>query len=345
MANPMMKVRSRAPLRLGLAGGGSDVPSYANKYGGCVLNATVGLYVYCAVWTANETSFRSEDLRLSERHDPTVPLAKLKLQLHHAAHRVLCERFPVVASQNVGVSTFSEVPAGSGLGTSSTVVVAIVDAYRTYFSLPIDEYDLAALAVYIERGYLKQAGGLQDQYAATFGGINFIEFGSERVIVNPLRVRPEIVSEFESHLVMFFSGQSRDSSQIITDQSASVERGAVRLEAMHQVKAESYAMKDALLRGDIPEMANVLTRGWEAKKATSASVSNATINRIYDAAMANGALAGKVSGAGGGGFMFFVVEPENRARICDKLNSMGLVQFLVRFTEAGVQSWMTGHRR
>jgi D-glycero-alpha-D-manno-heptose-7-phosphate kinase len=330
---------------LGLAGGGTDVPSYAHQFGGCVLNATIGLYVYCTVDAAEETSFRSEDLQYSEPHSPAQPLETLKLQLHHAAHRVFCERYPAVATQPVRVSTFSEVPAGSGLGTSSTIVVAIADAYRTFFSLPMGDYDLANLAVYIEREYLKQAGGLQDQYAAVFGGINFIEFEKSRVVVNPLRVRPEIASELESHLVMFFTGVSRDSSRIIADQSISVGQATSRLESMHRVKAEAYAMKDALLRGDIGEMALVLKRGWEAKKGTSASVSNAMINETYEAAMSCGALAGKVSGAGGGGFMFFVVEPENRARVCNKLTELGMTQFLVRFAEAGVQSWISGSRR
>lgn len=335
-----MKIRSRAPLRLGLAGGGSDVPSYANIYGGCVLNATIALYVYCTLETADVTSFRAEDLQLTEHHDPRRPLSEAKLKLHHAAHRVFCERWPEIADASLSLSTFSEVPAGSGLGTSSTIVVTICDAYRSYFSLPLTEYDLAALAVHIEREYLGQAGGLQDQYAAAFGGINFIEFENGRVVVNPLRIRPDRSSELESHLVMFFTGVSRDSSKIITDQSASVGQGARKLEAMHALKKEAYAMKDALLRGDVPQMAKVLRRGWEAKKATSAAVSNSSIDDFYSTAIANGALAGKVSGAGGGGFMFFLVEPENRGRVCKALTGMGCMEFLVRFTESGVQAWV-----
>ena len=335
----MEKVRTRAPLRLGLAGGGSDVPSYARKYSGCVLSATIGLYVYCTMTAAKETVFRSEDIQTVEYHDPQRPLASLILKLHHATHRVMNERFPVTRERPVCVSTFSEVPAGSGLGTSSTIVVALVESYRTFFSLPLSEYDIADLAVYIERSFLGQAGGLQDQYAATFGGINFIEFASDRVIVNPLRVRPELSSELESNIVMFFTGVSRESSKIITDQSASVEDDGRRLDAMHRVKKEAFAMKDALLRGNIAEMAEVLQRGWEAKKATSSFVSNGAMDQIYDAAIESGAVAGKVSGAGGGGFMFFMVPPESRAAVSLRLKDMGLVQFLVRFSESGVQSW------
>lgn len=336
----MQKVRSRAPLRLGLAGGGSDVPSYANRYGGCVLSATIGLYVYCTMNVAIRTTFRSEDIQLTEHHDPKMSFDAVKLKLHHATHRVMNERFPETRDCEISVATFSEVPAGSGLGTSSTIVVALVEAYRAFFSLPLTEYDIANLAVYIERSYLGQAGGLQDQYAATFGGINFIEFGAERVIVNPLRIRPEISSELESYIVMFFTGVSRESSQIILDQSAAVSDDSRRLAAMHRVKGEGVAMKDALLRGSIADIADVLKRGWEAKKATSSFVSNRAMDSIYEAAIESGALAGKVSGAGGGGFMFFIVPPEDRASVCSRLKGMGMEQFLVRFAERGVQSWI-----
>jgi D-glycero-alpha-D-manno-heptose-7-phosphate kinase len=294
--------------------------------------------VYCTMTAAEETSFRSEDIHVVEHHDPQVPLDGVVLKLHHATHRVMNDRYSVTREQAVRVSTFSEVPAGSGLGTSSTIVVALVEAYRSFFSLPLSEYDIADLAIYVERTFLGQAGGLQDQYASTFGGINFIEFGTDRVVVNPLRIRPEFASELEANIVMFFTGVSRESSKIILEQSASV-NDARRLEAMHRVKEEAFAMKDALLRGNITGMAEVLQRGWEAKKATSSFISNSTMDGIYAAAMENGAMAGKVSGAGGGGFMFFMVPPESRAAVSQRLSGMGLTQYLVRFTERGVQSW------
>lgn len=239
------------------------------------------------------------------------------------------------------LTTASDVSAGSGLGSSSTLTVAIIEAFKEHLGLPLGEYDVARLAVEIERHELGFKGGLQDQYAATFGGVNFMEFGAAgRVIVNPLRIKNSTLAELEASLVLYFTGVSRESAAIIEDQSNLIKnKQQSSIEAMHDMKRDAHAMKERLLLGDVRGLAGVLEHSWEAKKRTSSRVSSELLERTHDIAINNGAYAGKVSGAGGGGFMFFLVDPAMRPRVVRALAAEGGDVVTCHFTQSGASAW------
>jgi D-glycero-alpha-D-manno-heptose-7-phosphate kinase len=340
-------IRARAPLRLGLAGGGTDLSPYCDEYGGAILNATIGRYAYAHL------SFRDDHRICFSAHDvaqdDVVPLAaELPLDrgllLHRAVYNRIVRDFLRGRIHAITVSSTVDAPPGSGLGASSALVVALVEAYRAAFGLPLGRYDVARLAFEIERVDLDLAGGRQDQYAAAFGGVNFMEFlPGDRVIVNPLRIEPTYLCEFEASLVVCFTGQSR-ASAIIQDQMKAVTKSNEdALKAMHQLKADAVDMKQALLRGNIQEVADVLNCSWEAKRRTSGLVSNSIIQEVFDLGLKNGAVAGKVSGAGGGGFLMFMTDPEQRYRLIAGLNASGLTASPVQFTDDGVEAWATSH--
>ncbi len=337
------KVRSRAPLRLGFAGGGTDVSPYSDTFGGCVLNATIGMFAHCSIEVRSDQKVRFIALDYEQEVEtcadadipPSGPLA-----LHKAVYRRIVRQYLGGACLPVTVMTASDAPAGSGLGSSSTLVVAMIEAYRELLALPLGEYDVAHLAYVIEREDVGQAGGRQDQYAATFGGINFIEFSAGQAIVNPLRIRQSTLMELEAMLVLYLTGISRESAKIIAQQSATLRSGhEAALQAMHQIKRDAYLMKDALLHNDLQAFSDTLGRSWQAKKRTAAGITNAEINRIHDVALSAGALSGKVSGAGGGGFLFFMVPPERRPRLLQALASEPGLTMRCCFTEGGAQAW------
>jgi len=340
-----LKIRSKAPLRLGLAGGGTDVSPYSDEFGGCVLNATINMYAYSFIdddMKNNEVVFEAKDLGLNE----TISLddeivIEGKLLLHRAVYKRVMEEFNHGVYIPLRMVTHSDAPPGSGLGSSSTVVVAMLVGLQQLLSLPLGEYDLAHLAYEIERQDCKLVGGKQDQYAATFGGFNFIEFYSdERVIVNPLRMRRYIISELEASLILFFTGTSRDSAKIIEDQIHSIERDeGSRLQAMHYVKESSYKIKERLFKADIPGVAKEFKSAWEAKKSTSPSITNSLINDIETDVLSAGALSLKVSGAGGGGFMMIIVEPENKLDVLSVLEKYDGKAHKFQFTNEGAFSW------
>src|SRR6516164_4931436 len=315
-----MLIRARAPLRLGLAGGGTDVSPYCDVYGGCVLNATIDRYAYAIIKTIDKPQVRliaTDQQEVCET--PTLLPLQLdgKLNLHKAVYNHIFRHYNDGKPIALELSTFCDAPIGSGLGSSSTLVVTMIRAFVELLNLPLDDYDIAKLAFKIERLDCDLQGGRQDQYSATFGGFNFIEFyENERTIVNPLRIKNWIICELEASLVLFFTGVSRESARIIADQSNNLKTGATNsLEAMHGIKREALVMKECLLRGEFEGLVNSLRLGWENKKRSSESVSNQHIEEIYDAAIAAGALAGKVSGAGGGGFMLFFVPTERRMNV------------------------------
>jgi D-glycero-alpha-D-manno-heptose-7-phosphate kinase len=337
------KVRARAPLRLGFAGGGTDVSPYSDTFGGSVLNATLGMFAYCSIEVRNDQKVRFVALDYAQEFatDAGADLTPTgELALHKAVYRRIVRQFLGGACLPVTVMTASDAPAGSGLGSSSTLVVAMIEAYRELLALPLGEYDVAHLAYLIERVDVGQAGGRQDQYAATFGGINFIEFSADHAIVHPLRIRQSTLMELEAMLVLYLTGISRDSAKIIGEQSESLRSGrTAALQAMHQIKRDAHAMKDALLHNDLRAFSDTLGRSWEAKKRTASGITNAEINRICDIALSAGALSGKVSGAGGGGFLFFVVPPERRPHLLETLAREPGTTMRCCFTEGGARAW------
>ena len=340
-------IRARAPLRLGLGGGGTDTSPYAESYGGVVLNATVDLYAHVTIGPSESgaVELHLDDRDLSWRGPAETPLPPAgDLILLKGVYNRMCAEFNGGKGLSLAVNVYADVPPGSGLGTSSAMVTALVQAFNELFQARLSAYDVAHLAYEIERVDLMLNGGKQDQYAAAFGGVNFIEFGpGPGVLVNPLRITPEIAAEFEASLILFFSGVSRESARIIDEQMRNVSDGAAAsVEAMHQLKAMAYQMKQALLLGRIADVGAILDEGWAHKKRTASTVTTPELDALYAAAKAAGAFGGKVSGAGGGGFMMFMVDPRRRQHVVRALEAFPGRVFASGLTTGGVMSWRIG---
>ena len=339
----MLKIRAKAPLRLGIGGGGTDVSPYSDIYGGAVLNATINLYAhsFLEVLDGTQVRFSARDLNIDEAFDlNSATQDDCSLLLHRAVYKRVIRQFNDNKEIPIHLTTFCDAPAGSGLGSSSALVVSMLEVFRELLSLPLGEYDIARLAYEIEREDCGLAGGKQDQYAASFGGFNFIEFGAnDVVVVNPLRVRRHIVNEFQASTILFSTGASRDSAKIINDQIGHIKSSSSSLDAMHDIKELAYGLKSSLLRGSISDVATRLRGAWEAKKATSKSISTPQIEEIEKSVIAAGATSIKVSGAGGGGFVMILVEPELRYKVIETLEKLPgkIVDF--EFTSEGVMSW------
>lgn len=339
-----MIVRARAPLRLGLAGGGTDVSPYCDTFGGYVLNATIDRYAYAVIKTVDEPIVRlvATDQQVGQCKAITEPLLlNGKLNLHKAVYNEMIQRYHAGQPIPLELSTFCDAPIGSGLGSSSTLVVVMIRAFAELLNLPLDDYTMAQLAFKIERVDCGLQGGRQDQYSATFGGFNFMEFyADDRAIINPLRIKNWIICELEASLVLFYLGVSRESARIIADVSSNVRSEvAESLEAMHGLKREALVMKECLLRGDFDGIVDSMRQSWENKKRSANTVSNPHIDGIYNAAIHAGALAGKISGAGGGGFMLFLVSAERRMDVIRALNQWGGQVSNCHFTKYGTQAW------
>ncbi len=339
-----MIVRARSPLRLGLAGGGTDVAPYCNIHGGYVLNATIDRYAYAVLRDLNEPFVRF--IATDQEIKDVLPVASYyplngRLNLHKAVYNHMVRHFNAGRPLNIEFSTFCDAPAGSGLGSSSTLVVTMIRAFVELMNLGLDDYAIAQLAYQIERIDCSLQGGRQDQYSAAFGGFNFMEFyDADRTVVNPLRIKNWVICELEASLLMFFTGVSRESAKIIADQSANVEAGTLdAIEAMHGIKREALVMKECLLRGDFDGIVESMKEGWINKKRSAKTVSNPHIDEIYNKATEAGALAGKVSGAGGGGFMWFFVPTEKRMDVIRTLNGFGGQVSNCHFTKHGTQAW------
>ena len=336
-------VRSKAPLRLGIGGGGSDVSPYSNQHGGAVLNATINLYAhtYLEIGEGEQLIFEARDLGITEIYEISSEVTVQKrLVLHYAVYKYIVERFNDGIHIPLRLTTFCDAPAGSGLGSSSALVVSMLEAFRELLSLPLGEYDIARLAYEIERIDCELAGGKQDQYAAAFGGFNFMEFGpGDAVIINPLRIRRHIVNELQASTVLFFSGASRESAAIIKDQVNHTSKAGDALDAMHEIRSSAYSLKESLLKGSIPELAEKLKKSWAAKKATSKSITNSEIQRIEEAVLKAGATSIKISGAGGGGFMMILVSPNLRHDVIESLKEFKGTVMNFEFTNEGAVSW------
>ena len=337
-------IRARAPLRLGLAGGGTDLSPFCDLYGGHVLNATIDLYAHAHIETADDgfVCFSARDIgkdfeaRATADIEPAGPLA-----LHQAVYKRVVRQFCGGRPPSMRMVTYCDAPPGSGLGSSSTLVVAMLKAYVEWLRLPLGEYDVARLAFEIERRDLGLSGGRQDQYAATFGGFNFMEFyAEERVIVNPLRIKNWILSELETSIVLFYTGASRASAVIIDEQTRNVkERNTASIDAMKELKTDALMMKEAILKGDFRQFAHYMGKSWEAKKLTANSITNARIDAIFDLAADAGAVAGKVSGAGGGGFIMFIVDAAKRMDVIRALSETEGRVMACHFTKHGTEGW------
>lgn len=338
-----MIIRSKAPLRLGLAGGGSDVSPYSDIYGGLILNATIGLYAYCTIEETEDglITIDSYDAHLNETYPVSASLEiDGKASLIKGVYNRVIKDFKI-DPVSFRITTYNDAPAGSGLGTSSTMVVCILKAFVEWKNLPLGDYEIARLAYEIERKDLGLSGGKQDQYAAAFGGFNYMEFlPNDMVIVNPLKIKRWILDELETSMLLYFTGASRSSAAIIDEQKKNTsEKNSVAIEAMHKIKQSAIDTKLALLKGDIDGFADILREAWENKKKMANHISNPMIQEAMDTAMAAGAKAGKVSGAGGGGFIMFIVQPTRKKEVETALKNLGGFVMPFQFTEGGAHGW------
>lgn len=338
-----MIIRSKAPLRLGLAGGGSDVSPYSDIYGGLILNATINLYTYCTIEETYDglITIDSDDARCYKSYWVAEQLEiDGEASLIKGVYNRVMRDFDI-SLRSFKITTYNDAPAGSGLGTSSAMVVCILKAFIEWLSLPLGDYEASRLAYEIERKDLALSGGKQDQYAAAFGGFNYMEFlPNDLVIVNPLKIKRWIMDELEASMVLYFTGASRSSAAIIEQQQKNTSSGNQNaIEAMHRIKQSAKDMKLALLKGDMNEFARILGQAWEDKKKMANAISNPMIQEVFDVAMSAGALAGKVSGAGGGGFVMLMVEPTRKKEVVNALKKLNGFVMPFQFTEGGAHGW------
>lgn len=339
-----MLIRSKAPLRIGLAGGGSDVSPYSDIYGGAILNATIAMYAYATIEPTSNGKVVLNALDTGERCEMNATLElemNGTLDLIKGIYNRVVKDF-VHKPLSFELSTYVDAPPGSGLGSSSTLVIAILGAFTEWLNLPLGDYDLAHLAYQIERVDMNMSGGKQDQYAATFGGVNFMEFYSnDKVIVNPLRIKDQVLQELAVNLVLYYTEKSRLSSQIIEAQRQNVmNNNSNSVEAMHKIKEQAVLMKEALLKGELHTIGEILDFGWQNKKKMAQGITNPWIDEVYNAAIKAGATGGKVSGAGGGGFMFFYCPGLTRYKVIKTLEEFGGHVKRYEFTKHGLKTWI-----
>lgn len=338
-----MKYRSKAPFRIGLAGGGTDVSPYSDEYGGAILNATVNLFATTTITPKNDGKIV---IRAVDRDEVLIfdSIEELPidgcLDLQKGVYNRIVKQF-TKEKLSFEMVTSMDVSSGSGLGTSSTLVVSILGAFVEWFKLPLGEYDIAQLAYDIERVDLKMAGGKQDQYAATFGGVNFMEFyEGNKVIVNPLRIKQVRIDELEFNLILYYTKTSRESAKIIESQAGNAKNKFEKpVQAMHEVKKQAFLMKEALLKDELQRIGEILSVSWEHKKNMASGITNEFLDRIYNNAISAGATGGKISGAGGGGFMIFYCGNDTRYRVIKALEEFGGYAYNYQLTNQGLTTW------
>jgi len=334
-----MIVRSKAPLRISFCGGGTDVPPYVEERGGVVLSATIDKYAYSSLRLRDDKSItvRSLDYDIVAKYNVEDELEyDGELDLVKAVLKNMCNG----NEQGLDFFIHSDAPPGSGLGSSSTVVVALIGLLKHWQRLPLTNYEMAELAYHIERIDLAIEGGMQDQYAAVFGGFNFIEFGPAAVIVNPLRIDTEIINELQYNLLLCYTGRTRLSANIITTQVDNyVRKEAEVLSAMDEMKRITVEMKNALLQGRLNDFGCLLHEAWNNKKKMAKQITTSNIDLLYEAARENGALGGKILGAGGGGYLMLYCQFDKKHLIAEALEKLGgqVVEFT--FDYHGLQTW------
>jgi len=334
-----MIVRSKAPLRVSFAGGGTDVPPYPKERGGVVLSSTINKFVYSSLIPQkgrNEIKVNSLDYNTTVKYETEEDLQyNGKMDLVKSVIKNM-----KVMGKGVRVYLHSDAPPGSGLGSSSTMVVCLISLFKHWLNLPLTNYDIADLAYQIERVDLGIKGGLQDQYAATFGGFNFIEFAKDAVIVNPLKIPPDVVDELNYNLLLCYTGKRRLSANIIEEQvEGFVRKKEEVVRAMDELKEVTIQMKKALLRGELNEFGKLLHYGWKSKKKMASQISAPFIDEMYEAACRKGALGGKLLGAGGGGYLLIYAPFEKKRGVIQALERLGGQMVDFDFELEGVRSW------
>ena len=335
----MKTVFSKAPLRMALAGGGTDLEPYYSRYGGFVLNATIDQYAYCKVEPSREWCFKSIDLGIEEKHNlrNNVEYIDSKLKLLINSYQYLTKD---VEREPVKITTYVEAPPGSGLGSSSALVVALIAAIAEYYNVPLGEYDMAEYAIEIERKICDLPGGKQDQFAAAFGGFNFMEFLKDgRTIVNPLRLNQKTQNMMELSTVLYYVGKPRKDSRVIENTAKGLVDSKTVLNATHEIRNACINYKRSLLMGNFNMISELMETYWRMKLETNPHVASPEILDSYDYARKNGATAAKISGAGGGGHMVLFTEFEERHRLISALKNKEGRVVPFKFVNHGVDVW------
>lgn len=332
-------IRAKAPLRISFAGGGTDVPPFPEREGGCVLNATIDNYAWGSLRPRGDNRIRIESADFGLSLECAVD-QDLELNGQLDLVKATIARLRAQNSRGFDVFLHSDAPPGSGLGSSSALIVGLVGLVKEFRNLPLTEYEVAHLAYMIERQDLKIQGGHQDQYASSFGGFNFIEFHADRVIVNPLRIHQDTINELEHNLLLCYTGTTRRSDRIIEDQTKRFEdRQQDTIRALRDQKQLALDMKNALLRHKLDEFGDLLHSAWQAKKNLSPKISNGSIDEMYETARKHGALGGKITGAGGGGYMLLYCQFERKHKVAEALKMQGFLPTEFAFEPHGLQTW------
>ncbi len=333
-----MLIRSKAPLRLSFAGGGTDVSPYPEERGGCVISATIDNYAYCTIRDRDDnkigvTSLDYETVAEYDRDEGLVFDGKLDL--------IKAAISSFEAPTGFDLFLHCDAPPGSGLGASSAVVVSMVGAIKRWLNIPLSDYEIAERAFTIERENLGIKGGRQDQYAATFGGFNFIEFHKDKTVVNPLRIKEDVIDELQYRLLMCYTGRTRMSSNIIQEQvQRYVDRNKEMMDALDATKALAIEMKNSLLRGNLDEVGELMNKAWLEKRKFASKVTDSRLDGIYKAAREAGAQGGKITGAGGGGYMLFLCEFEKRHIVAKEMERLGSKITHFAFDPRGLRTWI-----
>jgi len=334
--------RARAPLRISLCGGGTDVSPYPEEHGGMVLSATINQYAHASLRPRRDSrlTLASLDYDMVARYDHP---RRIKLDGNLDLIKAVVRAFKVRRGADLWVH--SDAPPGSGLGSSSTLVVALIGVMGEWLRRPLPDYGVAELAYRIERVDLGLAGGRQDQYASAFGGFNFIEFNADGTVVNPLRIRSDVLNELEYRLLLCYMGQTRQSAKIIERQTAAYRAGeASVVEALRRLKSETLEMKKALLLGKVDALGELLHEAWESKKKLDEGISNSHVDRLYQLARREGAIGGKMPGAGGGGYFLLLTRFDRKHRVAAVLEKHGGQVVPFQFERRGLVTWASGAR-
>ena len=334
--------RARAPLRLSFCGGGTDVTPYPEEHGGMVLSATINQYAYASLRPRRDSRFTiaSLDFDAVAKYDhPRRLKVEGKLGLIKAVVKALKVR------KGADLWVHSDAPPGSGLGSSSTLVVALIGVLNEWSKHQVSGYEIAELAYRIERVDLALAGGRQDQYAAAFGGFNLIEFAADSTLVNPLRIRDDVIRELEYRLLLCYMGQTRQSGRIIERQMSSYKKGRTpTVEGLHHLKARTLEMKRALLLGDVDGMGELLHQAWEDKKQLDEAITTPHVDALYRLARKEGAIGGKMPGAGGGGYFMLLTRFDRKHRVAAALEKHGGQVVPFQFERRGLTTWSSAAR-
>ncbi len=335
-----MKIfRSKAPLRISFAGGGTDVSPFPELEGGCVLNTTITKYVHGTLVPRTDGIIHIESIDFGQSLEFTPDediIYDGKLDLIKAVIR----KFKGQQSSGFDLVLQSDSPPGSGLGSSSAIIVALVGLLKEFQGLPLTGYEIANLAYFIERKELSMKGGRQDHFAASFGGFNFIEFWKDHTIVHPIKMNQDYINELECNILLCYTGKTRLSDSIIDDQTKRYREGDdVALEGLRKQKEIAVEIKNNLLRGQFHTVGDLLHLAWEYKKKMSPKITTPIIDEIYDEARKNGAIGGKISGAGGGGYMYFYCQSGKKQHVADALATFGMRSENFTFEPQGLQTW------